>query len=171
MSGFRPESLVGSVDLVVNETPFIPGLVDPVDSAVESDGPLPAEKKKAKPVQKATAAKVDVKKLGEIADCKRRVVDTEPESDVPLDSDKRQPWGPKPKRVKVKMQDEINVAMTKILEDETRNEGNKYAKMVTSMGLSGKPASMVPSHSSQLQFQAVGGRQLKREGAIADIMK
>ena len=43
--------------------------------------------------------------------------------------------------------------------------------MVTSMGLSGKPASTVPSHSSQSQFQAVGGRQLKREGAIADIMK
>ena len=43
--------------------------------------------------------------------------------------------------------------------------------MVTSMELSGKPASTVPSHSSQLQFQAVGGRQLKREGVIADIMK
>ena len=97
----------------MNETPFIPGLVDPVDSAVESDGPLPAKKKKAKPIQKATAAKVDVKKLGEIADRKRRVVDTEPESDVPLDSDKWQPRGPKPKRVKVKMRDEINVAMTK----------------------------------------------------------
>jgi hypothetical protein len=41
--------------------------------------------------------------------------------------------------------------------------------MVNSMGSSGKPASKVPSHSSQ--SQAVGGRQLKREGVIADIMK
>jgi hypothetical protein len=167
------ESLVGSViDSAVDETPFMPGLVDPVDSAVESDSPTvtppPAKKKKAKTIQKATAlaAKVDVKKLGEIAERKQKleVVDTEPESDVPLDSDKRQPRGPKPKRVKVKTRDEINVATTTIFEDE--NGGNKYAKMVNSMGLSGKPVSKVPS-----QFQAVGGRQLKREGAIADIKK
>jgi hypothetical protein len=104
---------------------------------------------------------VDVKKLAKTADCKRRVIDME--GDIQLDSDEEQPQEPKPKRVKVKMRDEINVAMTEILENE--NEGNKYANMVNSM----ESASKVPSHSTH--FQAVSGRQLKREGAIADFKK
>jgi hypothetical protein len=54
------------------------------------------------------------------------------------------------------MRDEINVAATKILENE--NEGNEYANMVNSMG----SVSKVTSHSTH--FQAVSGRQPKREG-------
>ena len=141
-----------SDDLDETLRPGSVGLVDS-DLGVESDGPPPpAVKGKAK-----ITATVDTKKL---VDRKRRVVDVE--SDVPLD-DEEQPREPKVKKVKVKMRDEINVAATKILENE--QEGNKYAsaKMVNPMGLSGKPASKVPSHS--------GGRQLKREGAIADIKK
>jgi hypothetical protein len=129
---------------------------DEINAATTNDGPPPAEKK-------VTAARVNVKKLGEV-DRKRRVVDVE--SDIPLDSDEDQPQEPKPKKMKTKTRDEINAATTKI---EKEKEGNKYAKMVNSMGSSGKPASNVPSHSSQ--SQAVGGRQLKREGAIADIKK
>lgn len=155
-----------------DETPFMP-VSDSENLAVDADGwaaetddppppPPPPQKKKAKITQKATAA-VDTNTLGGKADRKRRVVDVEGE--VPVDNDEEQPQEPKPKKVKVKMRDEIDVAKTKIVEEG--KEGNKYAKMVNSMGSSGKPASKVPSHSSQ--SKAVGGKPLKREGAIADI--
>jgi hypothetical protein len=156
----------------LDENPLTPGSknsVDADDSAVENDGPpppTPAEKMKVKITQNATTAPtVDTKKLGETADRKRRV---DVEGDAPGGSDDEQLQEPRLKKMKVKMRDEISVATTKILEIEKK--GNKYAGMVNSMGSSGKPASKpeVPSHS---QFQAVGGRQLKREGAIADIEK
>jgi hypothetical protein len=162
-------------------TPFMPGsesLVDAddsaVDSAVDNNGsPPPAEKKKT--TRKAvTAAKVDMKKLGKTTDRKRRAVDVE--GDDRLDSDEEQPQEPKPKRAKMKMRDEINVAATKILENE---KGNKYAKMVNSIvGSSGKPVAKVQSHSSDRPLKRegavanimnVGGKDLKRQGAIADI--
>jgi hypothetical protein len=60
-------------------------LVHADDSAVESDGPQAPPPAKNK---KATAVRVDAKKLGEV-DRKRRVVNVE--TDVPLDSDEDQP--------------------------------------------------------------------------------
>jgi hypothetical protein len=96
------------------------------------------------------------------------------EGDGPLDTDEEQPQEPKPKRMKMRY--EINVAAMKIPE----NEGNKYAKMISSSVPVSTPASKVPSHSAQfppVQLKEVianikksgGGRMLKREGAIADI--
>jgi hypothetical protein len=177
----------------LGETPFKPNspdksLVDTDNSAEDSDTPVPPSKKsKAKITQKATAARVDAKKLGgrkrgvvdvegdipaldsgKTAGRKRRVIDVE--DDIPLGSDEGQPREPKQKKVKVKvkMRDEINVAATKIIENEKEVEGNRYAKMVKFMGSSGAPASKVPSQSSQVQ---AAGRPLKREGAIGDINK
>lgn len=146
-----------------DETPFMPGSEDLIDgnADVESDGPsLPAKEKKAKSTRKAT---VGVKNPGNKTDRKRRVVDVEGDNtdnrDVPLDTDEEQPREPKPKKVKTKVRDEINVAAMKIVENEEEGKLNRYAKMVSSMQSSGKPASKVP----------VGGKPLKREGAIADI--
>lgn len=159
-------------------TPFMPSSesladADDSDSAVDNDStPLPAEKKKTTR-KAATAAKVDTKKLGKTTDRKRRVDNVE--GDDRLDSDEEQPQEPKPKRAKMKMRDEINVAATKILENE---KGDKYAKMVNSIGSSGKPVAKVPSHSSDrplkregaiANIKNVGGKDLKRQGAIADI--
>jgi hypothetical protein len=66
--------------------------------------------------------------------------------------------------------DEINIMATKI-EDKTQETRSKYSDIVKSMfttqagdGSNRKPASRTPS-----QAQAMGGRKLKREGAIADI--
>jgi hypothetical protein len=161
-------SFADSSDIIFDdddETPFMPGSQGTVDagtgdsdSAEESDAPPPpVKKKKSKSTQKATSA-ADTKKLEEKADRKRRVADVK--SDIPTDPD--EPQEPKPKKLKVKMREEINVAAAKILEKE--KEGNKYANMVNSMGSSGKLASKLPSHSSQPQ-----ARPLKREGAVADI--
>lgn len=174
-------TITGTSDIGVyddrDETPFMAGsdteiTVDTDNSAVPVDNspPPPVEKKKAKNTQKpeATAASVDTKKPRKTVNRKRRVADVEDSDDVPMDSE--QPLEPKPKRVKVKTRDEINVAATEILENE--KEGNKYAQMVNSMGSSGTPASKVPpARSSQLQAEAVNGGQLKREGAIGDIKK
>jgi hypothetical protein len=64
---------------------------------------------------------------------------------------------PKPKKVKAKVREEIDLAAKK-MEDE--GKGDKYAGMI--MPVSNKP-------SSQLQAVRGGGKKLKREGAIADI--
>jgi type II secretory pathway pseudopilin PulG len=170
------------------ETPFKPdsaskNLADTDDSSEDDDTPVPPSKKsKAKITQKATSARVDVKKPGKTTGLKRGVVDDveddipaldsgetagrkrkvlDVEGDIPLGSDEEQPQQPKPKKVKAKMRDEINVAAMKMIENEKEPEGNMYAQMVKSMGTSGKPAPKVPSQS----------RPLKREGAIADIKK
>jgi hypothetical protein len=70
----------------------------------------------------------------------------------------------------VKVHDEINI-MAKKIEDETQGTWSKYSDIVKSMlttragdGSNRKPASRTP-----LQAQAMGGRKLKRERAIADI--
>ena len=137
----------------VDGSPFIPnsqGLADEEESAadVESDGPRAhPTKKKAKTTLKATAGK------------KQETPDVE--TDVASDEE-----APKPKKVKAKMRDEIDVATTKIVKNE-RGLGNKYAQMVNSMPA--EPASKavkVPLHSSQLQAVP---RPLKREGAIANL--
>jgi hypothetical protein len=85
-------------------------------------------------------------------------------------SDNEQLQEPKPKKMKVKMHDEINIAAKKI--EANKIEGahslSKYGHMVKYMskpveeGPSGKPA-------KASQVQVAGGRKLKREGAIADI--
>jgi hypothetical protein len=100
---------------------------------------------------------------------KKTKADKYEEEIVPA-SDEEQPQEPKPKKMKVKVCDEINIAVKKI-EDGTQGTWNKYGDMVKSMsgmqaedGPSRKPASKMP-----LQDWAVGGRRLRREGAIADI--
>lgn len=135
----------------VGESPFIPnskGLAD-ADEDVESDAPqAPPTKNKAKTIPKATPAK------------KRESTDVEanaPDSDEEV---------PKPKKAKMKMRDEIDIATTNIVKNE-RGLGNKYAKLLNS---SGEPASKVSSRSSKVQAE-LGGRPLKREGAIADFEK
>ena len=130
-------------------------LFRPDSSADESD--TPARKGKATITLKATAARVDTKKTGETTNCKWRVVNVEGDTDIQLDSEDTQPREPKAKKVKVKMQDEINVATTKILENE--KEGNKYAKMVNSMGSDGKPGPRShPTPQSFRQLPVVEGR-------------
>lgn len=148
------------------DTPFIPGSADDaVDVGVDLDDtadapPPPAEEKKEK---KSKKAKTDAKnqKVEETAGHKRKVVDVEGNA----------PREPKPKKVKVKMRDQINDATMKIMENEKELEGNRFAKMVDSMGSSGRRVSTatVPSHSPQPEVQAGDGRKLKREGAIADL--
>jgi hypothetical protein len=85
-------------------------------------------------------------------------------------SNEEQPQEPKPKKVKVKVHNEINI-MAKKTEDKTQGMWSKYGDIVKTMataqaedGSNRKPASKIP-----LQAQAMGGRRLKREGAIADI--
>jgi hypothetical protein len=126
------------------------------DSAVESDNPPPTKKSKARTARKDA---------GEVG--KRKKADDE---EIVPASDEEQPEEPKLKKVKVKVRDEINI-MAKKIEDKTQGTRNKYGNMVKSMSStraedqsSGKPASKTPS-----QVQAMGGRRLKREGAIADI--
>jgi hypothetical protein len=153
------------------EAPFIPGSDASVDVGADdpADAPTPrappAGKKKAKinKKHKATAASMDAKNLGETASRKRPVED----SNVSQDSDEEEPRKPKPKKVKTKMRDEINDATMKIFENE--KEGNRYATMIDSMGSGGKTVSTATVPSNSPAFQAADGRQLKREGAIADI--
>jgi len=126
------------------------------DSAVESDGPPPIKKSKAQMARKVA---------GEAG--KRKKDDN---GGVVPASAEGQPQEPKPKKVKVKVCNEINI-MAKKIEDKTQGAQNKYGNMVKSMSStraeaqpSGKPASKTP-----LQVQVTGGRRLKREGVIADI--
>ena len=62
---------------------------------------------------------------------------------------------PKPKKVKAKVRDEINLA-TKKMEYEIREDKSGDISMSSKLPL-------------QLQVAGGGGRKLKREGAIADI--
>ena len=149
-----------------DKTPPAPTSVDDDYSAVESDVPTPVGKGKGKQIPPAAkvkgkqmppAAKVKKLELGN----KRRVEDV----DMPPGSDEvpQEPKLKKTKLAKKKMRDEIMVATTKILENKELEDGNKYAGMVSHlMVMSGK----VLPHSS---IQPVG-KQLKREGAVSDLM-
>ena len=165
LTSFPNTSDIESYDGHDHETLFRPASEGSDDADAENDTPKPAKKKRAKITQSLTGSKVDAKKPGKTADRKRRVDDVE--DDVPLNIDEEQPQEPKPKKTKMKIREEIQAATT-ILENE--KEGNKYAKMVKLIGLSGKPASTVPSSTPPFQPEPVdGSRKLRREGAIADI--
>jgi hypothetical protein len=129
--------------------------------------PPPAKKVKAVKTGKAVVtarAKIDVvKKVAE----KRKKVNDDDNKIVP-DSEEDKPQEPKPKKVKVKVRDEIDIVMKQIEEDRIRNryDGN----MAKSMPIKHageelrRPAPEAPS-----QVQAWVNKKLKREGAIADI--
>ena len=136
------------------------------DSAVEteSDNPPPAKRPKAQTAGKATA-KVGIKASREAG--KNKKVDE-------YDKEASDEETPKPKKVKVKVRDEINTMARKI-EDETQEMPSKYGDIVKSMTSTArgkvarsdkKAASKTPS---QAQVMHAYGRGLKREGAIADI--
>lgn len=137
------------------------------DSDIESDGPPPPAKKlqvekTGKAVMTARAKPVG----GKVAEKRKKVDDDADE--VVLDSEEEKPQEAKPKKVKVKVRDEIDIAMKKIAEDKIQN---KYSDMVKSMPskragekLRGGPAPEAPS-----QIQAQANKRLKREGAIGDI--
>jgi hypothetical protein len=153
----------------VDNASFIPPcsekFVSEDDSAAESDNrPPPAKRPKAQTAGRATA-KAGIKVTGEVG--KKTKADKNDAEIVPV-SDEEQS---KPKKVKVKVRNEINTMARKI-EDETQGTRSKYGDIVKSMpsttqaeGRSNrKPASKAP-----LQAQAMRGRGLKREGVIADI--
>ena len=133
------------------------------DSAVESDNPPPAKRPKAQTAGKATA-EVEIKATREAG--KNKKVDK-------YDSEASDEETPKPKKVKVKVRDEINTMARKI-EDETQGMPSKYGDIVKSMTSTArgkdrsdrKAASNTPS---QAQVMHAYGRGLKREGAIADM--
>lgn len=136
------------------------------DSAVEteSDNPPPAKRPKAQTAGKATA-KVGIKASREAG--KNKKVDE-------YDKEASDEETPKPKKVKVKVRDEINTMARKI-EDETQEMPSKYGDIVKSMTSTarGKVArsdkKAVSKTPSQAQVMHAYGRGLKREGAIADI--
>jgi hypothetical protein len=124
-------------------------LFEPVaagDSAVESDEPSPPLKKcKAQTVQKATV-KVEQRKGGE------KMVDQKKKDETAPTSNNEPLQEPKPKKVKVKMHDEINIAANKIKVNKIEGTQSKYGNMVKAMsskqveeGPSGKSAFKAPS--------------------------
>jgi hypothetical protein len=135
------------------------------ESAVESDTTPRPKKQKA---QAKNIREVEVKPVSGKVAAKRKKVDRDEEI-VPASDDKLIPRPKKVKVVKVPVRDGINMAAKKIVENEVK--GNKYSGMVKTMF--GKPAGehpgQKPALGAPLQLQAVGGKRLKREGAITDI--
>ena len=137
---------------------------DTVDeSAGESDTPRPTKEMKAEPkkvvvktaaTKKAVAKKVDKKKKADESDIE--IVDS--------DAEPQPPQEPKPKKVKPRMRDEIEKKI-----EENKNQGSKYADMVKSMSGNRVEEPAAPKGPSGPQATVVGGKKLKREGAIADI--
>ena len=91
-----------------------------------------------------------------------------PQVKILPDSEADEPQRPKPKKVKVKVWDEINIAMKKI-------EGNKYGGGVELMG--GKEKEMRETPTPKLKEdgednQDIMGRkrELRSEGAIANLI-
>jgi hypothetical protein len=134
------------------------------DSSVgsgDNESSPPAQKKTQLTVAKATKATVEpTRKLKG----NTRVVQSDTETE--LDDDET-PKKIKPKP-KAKVRDEIDVATKKLKANKNEREAVRPTRQAD-VGLSGRPASKVP-----LQLQAGGeggmrGKNLKREGAIADI--
>jgi hypothetical protein len=97
--------------------------VTPDNSAAKSNEPTPhAKKQNTQTVQKATA-KMEARKSG------AKTADRKNVEIVPA-LDEEQPEEPKPKKVKVKVHDEINIAVKKIEENKIQNN---YGDMVKSM--------------------------------------
>jgi len=115
-----------------NATLFAPSYpeksVSDNDLGIESDGPLPPAKKlQVKKTGKAVTTARAKPVGGKVAKKRKKVNDDADE--VVLDSEEEKPQEAKLKKVKVKVQDEINIAMKKV-EDKIQN---KYSNMVKSM--------------------------------------
>jgi hypothetical protein len=132
--------------------------------AIESDPPPPAKKPKIQPTGqvKVNPAHTNARK-GKKADQHAQDILIVSNGEVMPDSDEEPPQEPKPKKTKVKLRDQINVAAKKI---EQKNDGDT-AKSTSSqqeeesIQSSGRPAPKIQSR--------VKPRPLKREGAIADL--
>jgi len=137
------------------------------EPASGSDSPIPAKKLKAQTTKKATMkvgraprvqeklkAALPVEEVAQALDEEMAITDEEP------------PQKPKPKRTKVKLRDEIDLAAKKMQEDNIRNGGGDMEKPTsgqqTGEELSGSSAPKTPS---QVQWR----RPLKRAAAIANI--
>lgn len=169
------ESVVEDESVTEDESVVEDELTAGDESAPESeDAAPPAKKKKVEVAKKATSTATNTKKAGTGKATKKasagkatkttsagkgKKVDRPAEDEQVVIIDEEQT--PKPKKVKVKVRDEIDSAAKKM---ENEAKGNKYGDMVRSMS-SKKPEMPVPS---QLQAGG-GGRKLKREGAVADI--
>jgi hypothetical protein len=129
------------------------------ESAIERGDPTPPAKRQKQATEKATRTAGGKEKVAE----KKKEVGGDEE--IVLTSDEEQT--PKPKKVKVKLRDDINFAAKKIEEDEVK--GNKYGNMLKSV--SSKPAAEQSGGMPvpKVPLRARGGKKLKREGAIADI--
>jgi hypothetical protein len=105
---------------------FKPGSENPVtpdDSAAESNEPTPCSKKQNAQTVKKAMAKMEVRKSGAKTADKKNV-------EIVPASDEEQPEEPKPKKVKVKVHNEINIAAKKIKKNKIQNN---YGDMVKSM--------------------------------------
>lgn len=142
------------------------------DSTVESDNPPPPVKKRkfqaavtAVPATAKAVSTAGVKPVGgRVAEKKKRAKDAE---EVVPASDEELPEEPKLKKVKVKVRDEIDIAMKKIEKNKVQNVSVNTLKSSNHAGedLEGS----LPAPEALSQVPVGGKRKLKREGAIADI--
>ena len=135
------------------------------DIADKSDAPPPVQKRPTKAKTKTTG-KAAGEHVHAVAASKRKT-EAENIEEVVLDSEGEAPQEPKPKKMKVKVQDKINTVVKGIEENEIQKTYGNMLKSTftnqTGKESHGRPASKAPS-----QVQVVG-RPLKREGTIVDI--
>jgi hypothetical protein len=172
LSDITPLAETSDVDMSdrFEKSSFVPPASEPGtedDSTVESDiPPPPCKKPKGNPKKivkktaalktKAAAKKADKRKKADRSDTETAGFDVEP------------PQEPKPKRVKPRMRDEIEIAAKKIEENESQETRNMYVDMVRSMSMSGKRGEKPTLEGLSLpQATAVGGKKSRR-GAIAN---
>ncbi|KAM6503850.1 hypothetical protein JOM56_000793 [Amanita muscaria] len=150
------------------------------DSAIESDDRTPpAKKQKAQGAEKIKAGakqasgkaaekkktQATEKATGNAAAKAAKKMEVDRDEEIVPASDEETP---KPKKAKVR--DEINIAAKKIVETEVReNRGGDMVNSMSSKQSEGRPGGKpAPEVTTQLQVP-VGGRKLKREGAMADV--
>jgi hypothetical protein len=162
----NPHSVIGSSDVEMVDdsdiTSLTEDLVTEYDSAAEND-PLKNPPKK----QKANATKKPIVKIGgpvtgKTAE-KRKRVERDAEETIASGEEET----PKPKKVKVKMRDEINLATKEIVETEAK--GNLYSDMVKSKSTTQVGRQAGSKQAPKVASAANGGRKLKREGAMLHI--
>jgi hypothetical protein len=118
----------------------------------------PVAVKKGGPI----AAKKGIPVAGKMAG-KRKKVETDVEDTMSSDKEET----PKPKKVKVKMRDEINLATQEIV--ETKAKGKLYSDMVKSKFATQAGGQPARQPAPKVPSAADGGRKLKREGAMLNI--
>jgi hypothetical protein len=138
-------------------------------SEKDSQSPIPARKLMAKTTRKATTRVSHAPPARKKTKAALPVEDVEQALDEEMESalDEAPPRrARKPKKMKVKVRDEINMAAMKIKEDKIRNNGGDMAEP-TSGQQSGEEQSGRPAPQSLSQVQQ--RNPLKRAGAIANI--